>query len=244
MFIKKLINNPKGYFKAGKKRSIRFLRKHFYKGNNVLCENCSWSGKHFFNDECPNCKSLGRSRLIPFSVDYFNLVKPGLKVLHVAPNKIEYKGVKMKLKNVLQYDKLDIRDVEHVNLVEDLTQLTLKDYTYDLVVIWHVFEHIVEDTKAISEVYRILKPQGNLLLSVPIFPDNNPTTFEDQSILYENYLQVHGHEDHCRSCGTDYFKRFEKQGFKTRELKVSNLDYSLIAKYGLSKGHIAWCFTK
>lgn len=244
MNFKNFIKKPKGYIRLANQKLVRCLRTHLYRGTKVLCENCSWNGKKFFSGECPNCKSLPRTRLIPFSIDYFRLAKADLKVLHVAPNKTEYLGVKTKLGKVLQYDKLDIRAVEHVNLVEDLTQLTLQDNTYDLVVIWHVFEHIVEDTKAISEVYRILKPQGHLLMSVPIFPLGRDLTYEDASIPYEDYEQIHGHDDHCRSCGLDYYKRFEVLGFTTNELQVEKLESNLINKFGLKKGHVAWCFTK
>lgn len=244
MNFKNLIKNPNAYLKVANQSYSRWMRTYIYKGNQVICENCSWHGKRFFNGECPKCKSLPRTRLIPFSLDYFKLSEPHLKVLHVAPNKTEYLGVKSKLKDVLQYDKLDIRAVKHVNLVEDLTQLTLKDNTYDLVVIWHVFEHIVEDKKAISEVYRVLKPGGHLLMSVPIFPVNSPSTYEDGSIPYKDYERIHGHEDHCRSCGLDYYKRFVELGFTSHELKVNNLETTVINKFGLSKGHVAWCFTK
>lgn len=244
MRIGNLINNPIGYFKELKKRSIRYSRSIMASGNKVLCECCSWNGKNFFNNECPKCKSLPRTRLIPFSIEYFQLAKEGMKILHVAPNKSEYLGVKTKLNNTLQHDRLDIRPIKYANLIEDLTNLTLNDNIYDLVVVWHVFEHIVEDLKAISEVYRVLKPGGKLLMSVPIYPINNLITYEDKSILRQDYEKVHGHDDHCRSCGLDYFKRFEAAGFKTSELKVENLTDNEILKFGLSKNHVVWCFTK
>lgn len=244
MRLRNFINNPIAYFIEFKKRSTRFSRSIWDSGNAVLCECCTWKGKFFFNNECPKCKSLPRTRLIPFSVDYFHLDKKNMKVLHVAPNKSEYFGVKTKLSNPSQYDRLDIRPIKHVNLVEDLTDLTLNNNIYDLVVVWHVFEHIVEDIKAISEVYRVLKPEGRLLMSVPIYPMNNPTTHEDATISRKDYQKIHGHNDHCRSCGLDYFKRFEEIGFKTNELKVENLSDDEILKYGLSKSHVVWCFTK
>ena len=244
MNFRNLIKNPKVYLKPARLICLRWMRTYIYKGTTVICENCNWNGKQFFAGECPNCKSLPRTRLIPFAMDYFNLAKSNLEVLHVAPNKTEYWGVRTKLDNVLKYDKMDIRAVKHVNLVEDLTKLTLSDNSYDLVVIWHVFEHIVEDKKAISEVYRVLKPKGTLLMSVPIFPLNSTTTYEDASIAYKDYARIHGHYDHCRSCGLDYYKRFEAQGFASQELKVTDQETTVINKLGLSKGHVVWCFTK
>lgn len=89
---------------------------------------------------------------------------------------------------------------------------------------------------------RILKPNGLLLISVPIYPRNNPTTFENSEIEKKDYLNVHGHDDHCRSCGFDYFERFEQMGFKTETLIVNNLDEKTIKKFGLSKNHRSWLF--
>lgn len=244
MDVNNFIINPRTYFKEFRKRLIRWRRTISAVGNDVLCECCLWEGIFFFNGECPKCQSLPRTRLIPFSIGYFNLHKVELKILHVAPNKTEYSGAINKLGNVARYDKLDIRPIKHVNIVGDLTNLSIENNIYDLVIIWHVFEHIVEDTKAISEVYRVLKKQGHLLMSVPIYPINSPTTFEDRSIKRSNYKEIHGHHDHCRSCGLDYYKRFEKFGFKTQTLKVENLTDEEILKFGLSKNHVVWCFTK
>ena len=54
-------------------------------------------------------------------------------------------------------------------------------------------EHIPQDVKAIEEVYRLLKPGGCFLVSVPIYPIGNKTTFEDSDILYADFEVVHGH---------------------------------------------------
>ena len=53
---------------------------------------------------------------------------------------------------------------------------------------------------------------------------DSEATYEDPSIPYEKFEEIHGHYDHCRSCGLDYFERFEEVGFKTQTLKVSQLN--------------------
>src|SRR5690606_8288328 len=103
---------------------------------------------------------------------------------------------------------------------------------------------IPNDRKAIQEIKRVLKKEGRLLLSVPIFPLFREVTYEDESIHRERFQEVHGHPDHCRSCGLDYFLRFEALGFSTRTLKNIDLDPSILARFGLSKGHVAWLFEK
>jgi SAM-dependent methyltransferase len=53
--------------------------------------------------------------------------------------------------------------------VADLTKLPFADQAFDVVICSEVLEHIPEDTKAIREVMRILKPGELLVVSVPRF---------------------------------------------------------------------------
>ncbi len=242
MNFQKLLSNPKPYVVAAIELIKRKFRVQFFKGNTVSCEICLWHGTQFFNGKCPKCNSLPRTRLIPFSLRHFKLIQKDLNILHIAPNLNEYNFVKNTFQDIKKYDRLNIREVPHINLVQDITKNTIATNTYDLVIVWHVLEHIVEDRKAAAEIYRILKPKGNLLMSVPIYPTGNLTTFEDPTIKYEDYEQIHGHDDHCRSCGMDYYERFETIGFSTKTLKEYRSED--ILKYGLSSNHVVWCFTK
>ena len=244
MNLFKAIKNPKPYILVGSKRLKNIFRKYFYKGNKVYCEICNWRGKRFFDDKCPNCNSLPRTRLVPFSLKHFDLVGTNPRILHIAPNKNEYNYIRKNVTQLPYYDRLNIRPVAHINIVQDLTNTNLEKSIYDLVIAWHVLEHIPEDLKAISEVYRLLKPKGKFLVSVPIYPDGNLHTYEDSNIPYNDFKKIHGHFDHCRSCGLDYYKRFETIGFKTDDLFVNTIDLNDLKKYGLSPNHLVWCFTK
>ncbi len=51
--------------------------------------------------------------------------------------------------------------------VGSLTQLPFADKTYDLIICSEVIEHIADDSAAVRELGRVLKPGGTLLLSVP-----------------------------------------------------------------------------
>lgn len=242
MNLANLLKNPKPYASAFAYTIKNKLRVLLRQGSTVHCEICLWNGTQFFNGKCPKCNSLPRTRLIPFSLRHFNLIQSGLNILHIAPNRNEYHYVKNTFEHIKQYDRLNIRKVPHINLVQDITQTTIANNSYDLIIVWHVLEHIVEDRKAASEIYRLLKPKGNLLMSVPIYPAGNLITYEDPSIKYEDYEKIHGHDDHCRSCGMDYYERFKTVGFSTKTLKEYTA--SDINKYGLSKNHVVWCFQK
>lgn len=244
MKLKHFFINPKPYVLAGTKKVKNSFRKYFYKGTNVVCEICGWRGKLFFDEKCPNCNSLPRTRLVPFSLKYFDLINNNPKILHIAPNKNEYNYIKKNVTQLANYDRLNNRPVTHINLIQDLRQTNLENETYDLAIAWHVFEHIPEDTKAIAEVYRLLKHNGKFLISVPIYPNENLKTYEDPRIEYKDFKKIHGHYDHYRSCGLDYYERFEPIGFKTKDLFVNTIGEQDIKKYGLSKNHVVWCFTK
>lgn len=240
----KIFKNPKPFLLKVTKMLENNFRKHFYKGNKVICEICNWRGKFFFAEKCPNCNSLPRTRLVPYSLKYFNLVNDNLKILHIAPNTNEFNYVKENFNNLLCYNRLDIKQRKHTNIKRSITNTCLDSNSYNLIIVWHVFEHVKEDVKAISEMYRVLKIKGSLLVSVPIYPIGNTITYEDSEIEKKDYAEFHGHYDHFRSCGLDYYKRFEAIGFKTKTLFVSSLDQNRIDYFGLRTDHVVWCFTK
>ena len=63
------------------------------------------------------------------------------------------------------------RDRGHNALLRgDLRQLPLADESLDLVTSFDTLEHIEEDEQALAEIYRVLKPGGHALLTVPAHP--------------------------------------------------------------------------
>jgi len=57
-------------------------------------------------------------------------------------------------------------DVRH----EDMTRLSFQDNTIDLVMHFDVLEHVPDHRLALAECYRVLRPGGSLVFSVPFFP--------------------------------------------------------------------------
>jgi ubiquinone/menaquinone biosynthesis C-methylase UbiE len=97
-----------------------------------------------------------------------------------------------------EYETADLvmKDVDHH---VDLQGLPFEDQTYDFVFASHVLEHIPDDRKAISEIRRILKPNGIAVLPVPLVAEK---TIE--------YPEPNPHEAyHVRAPGLDYFDRYD-----------------------------------
>ena len=214
----------------------------YYKGVNVICSLCGWKGIEFINRKCPNCNSLPRQRLIPVCINGF--IPNKNKILHIAPNFCEYLYVKKNLKPDI-YDRVDKVKTKYINILHDITKKGMNEDYYDLIIIWHVFEHIVDDISAIHNLEKCLNKRGSLLVSVPIFPKGNQETYEDESIPISSYADAHGHPDHYRSCGLDYWKRFLENGYtRVDTFRVAELDEEEKGIYGLSDNHVAWLFHK
>ena len=232
-FLKKLIPSTILEFLWSKINSI------YYSGVYNICGMCNWNG-HFLNNYCPKCKSLPRSRLLHYSLKNF---KKNKKILHVGPSKNEVLFVQKNLKPTV-YHKADCINNKFVNKIQDITKNGLEKNFYDLVIIWHVLEHIKDDTIAISNLYHSLKDSGIMVASVPVYPEGNLVTKEDPNASPKDYEELYGYNDHCRACGYDYKERFSQAGFKNiSEVDARNLAEEEKIQYGLAN-HVAWIAEK
>ena len=56
----------------------------------------------------------------------------------------------------------------------DATRLPFANDSFDYVICSEVLEHIPDDRKAVAEMTRVLKPEGTLVISVPLYlPEKN-----------------------------------------------------------------------
>jgi len=208
--------------------------------NKVQCPICNEKCEEFLpfglnprkNAMCPKCKSLERHRLLWL---YFQqqscLFSESLKVLHFAPEQcMQQQFVSMKN---LDYTSADLY-AKNAMQVMDITDIKYPDDSFDVIICNHVLEHIIDDYKAMSELYRVLKPEGWAVLLVPLY-QNLEKTYENSSITSpEEREKAFGQKDHVRIYGFDYAQRLEKSGFKVNIDKFGfNLDLQTIKKHGL-----------
>ena len=186
------------------------------------------------NALCPGTLSLERHRLLWLylskETDFLN--QP-LKVLHLAPEQVFYRLFK-------QFDHWDYTTTDlYSPLAEvkaDICKLPFESNIYDLVFCNHVLEHVPEDQKAMSELYRVLKKGGTLIAQVPIKEDRLKT-FENSSITSpDERTKVFGQYDHVRIYGMDYYKRLESVGFKAKGIDfLKEFSHKEIEIYALPK---------
>lgn len=192
---------------------LRALVAWRYQGDRFECNICGFQLDRFIylkNGErlCPNCGSLPRTRRL------WSLIRgqvEGQKVLHFSPPS----SLRRRIEQVEQvnYITSDYEDEFEADRRYDITDIAEADNTYDLILCYHVLEHIPEDQRAMQELYRILKKGGTCYIQTPF---KEGAIYENPEITTpEERLKHFGQEDHVRVYSVEGLKsRLEKVGFQ------------------------------
>lgn len=93
------------------------------------------------------------------------------KILEIGAGK---NPVKISDKTEFKVVRLDKFPIDGIDVVHDLESLPLpfKNDEFDVVHAHHVLEHIRDFFEVVDEIYRILKPGGRLIMSIPHYSSN------------------------------------------------------------------------
>ena len=187
----------------------------------------------------PGTLSLERHRLLWLylqnETDFFTATIKK-KVLHFAPEQAFYKLFRNQPN--LDYTTTDLIS-PLADVKADICQLPFEDNTYDIILCNHVLEHIPDDTKAMQELYRVLKPGGMGIFQIP--QDlSRAVTFSDDSITDQNErAKIFGQYDHVRIYGRDYFDKLRSIGFTViEEDYTKKIPAADVKRYCLAPGEI------
>jgi SAM-dependent methyltransferase len=208
-------------------------------GSRVECPVCErhfrkFARFHGENVQCPGCGSLMRHRaLLLYLRDVLRLLETQIDLLHVGPAE----GMRRRLSALdsIRYLSVDI-DPAVADLQADVTDLQFADNSFDFALCVHVLEHVADDRKAASELFRVLRPGGSALIQVP--PSRLEVTYEDPSVTDPAERErVFGQHDHVRICGADYTDRLAEPGFRVELVDyVAQLEHQAGTRYGLRSG--------
>lgn len=170
-------------------------------------------GSDVDNFSCPHCECHDRERHLCMYFDTLSIWDKiaSSTVLHFAPEKkIKNKITECKPK---EYVKGDLFPSQQDIIKIDVTCIQFIDNYFDLIICNHVLEHVPDDEKALSELYRVLKPGGICILQTPYSPILRHSFYDENIVDDATKVITYGQEDHVRLYGLDFFTRIEKAGF-------------------------------
>jgi ubiquinone/menaquinone biosynthesis C-methylase UbiE len=137
-------------------------------------------------------------------------LKANSSILDFSPSRCLYRKLK-KFKGI-SYQSSDLSGDFIADFQYDITDLKIEENAIDLVICYHILEHVPNDLQAMHELYRILKPGGKALVQTPF---KEGAIYENDAITAEKERLEHfGQEDHVRIYSVSGLQeRLENAGF-------------------------------
>jgi SAM-dependent methyltransferase len=213
----------------------RLLQRIRYRGSARYCPVCRSHVSRFLphgnppreDARCPVCASLERHRLLWLYLRESTNLFDGrpTRVLHAAPEP----QLSRLLRHIpgVSYLSIDLAPGKAM-LQADLTRLKFMDDAFDVIFCSHVLEHIPDNSKAMRELRRVLRPTGWAILQVPI---RGEITLEDPSITSE---------EECTRLfdGADFRDRLASAGFHVKvDAFAANLPETAATSMGIRGAH-------
>lgn len=136
------------------------------------------------NFRCANCRAMARQRDLAqiildefgcgLHIDLRRLVESGglddldiYEVGMIGPIANRLKGLPRYVQSYF-WDDTPLGTVRNGVVCQDLRALTFKDESFDLILSMDVLEHVFDMPKVLSEVARVLKPDGVHIFTIPV----------------------------------------------------------------------------
>lgn len=220
---------------------LRRVYSLLYRGNVCQCNICGKHLSRFIVTEnndllCPNCGSLQRNRRL-WELLETEFVKPGINILDFSPSRCLYR--KMKKISGIKYESTDLSGDFIADYQYDITKLPVAAAQYELILCYHILEHIPNDIAAMQELLRVMKPGAKALIQTPFKVGK---IYEDNHIVSEKERLAHfGQEDHVRIYSVAGLKeRLKTAGFLV-EVREKFQDEN---NYGLDSDEKVFVLTK
>lgn len=193
---------------------------------------------------CIGCGSHSRMRLMWLLLTRHDLLRPGLRCLHIAPEA----AIAPRLHAILGdgYEPVDVAPdqysfapgIRHFDLVADAP--ALPSGAYDLILHSHVMEHVRGNVTAVLfHLHRALKPGGKQICCIPVIRERHYA--EDLGPLArDDAVQRFGQDDHVRIFGARDLQATLGMIFTLPESYdlLRDHDADLLARHGIPE--VAW----
>jgi len=191
------------------------------------CVLCRWRGPgfqghpHSESGVCPRCGSIGRDRMLYLSLLQCVPRRRGLRMIETSPRLGQKYRAAMRRR--ADYVTSDYDERAHKGTIKlDLEKIDLPDDWLDILLTAHVLEHVPDTDAALSEIYRVLRPGGHMLLQVPLLqavtaPPSEPEFHEDNTPVFWRF-------------GLDLTEKLRAHGFTTELLVTEELRRRVAAR--------------
>jgi SAM-dependent methyltransferase len=174
-----------------------------------------------YDSRCPQCGSNERQRLIALVAERDQLLRRGQRVLYFTPEVV--------MKDYLRSRGVGFQGID----LKNPDRIDAEDGAFDLIIASNVLEHATDDARALAEMRRVLRPDGHLIITVPLIGGWDGT-YENDRVASEEERKLHfGERNHLRWYGRDVRDRILAAGFAVDEHVVSGEESVL---YGLLRG--------
>lgn len=200
-----------------------------------------------FGHKSYKCNAMDRERLIALYIKVFSdkifINKNGI-IVDFAPHDSLSRFIKKIKPANYEYRTAD-KYMDDVNDKVDIQSLPYKDDSVDLFICSHVLEHVDNDRKAMSELFRILKQNGQGILLVPILK-NSGNIIENNSVSDPNeQIKLFGGSGHFRLYNRDSFvNRLESAGFRVKLYGIDDFGAKTFKKCGISVTSVLYVVSK
>ena len=178
---------------------------------------------------CDCCRSAPRQRIIAEWAEQNTELLNKSEILYFAPElsmMLWFKRHGIKVKTADLFDR-------RTDLKLDLTALDLPDESVDIVFCNHVLEHVTDHSRALSELHRIIRKGGRLIISFPI-DESLDEMIEDKECSVEDRIRLFGQCDHLRLFGKDSKMMLENAGFEADTIDIRKMPEDIVPVTGPS----------
>lgn len=194
---------------------------------------------------CPSCGASDRDRLYALYLQRSRAeLKGNAKLLDIAPSQSLGEFLKKEYPSI-NYTSADLI-MNSVDDCVDITQMEIyADEIFDFFICSHVLEHVQDDRKAMSELFRVLKSGGKGIAMVPIMLSIEED-YEDPAVITpEDRWKHFGQDDHVRVYSKPGFiNKLSFTGFLVHQLGIDFFGSDIFDKHGIHPRSVLYIVEK
>ncbi len=195
---------------------------------------------HFF---CPDCYSMDRERLYAWYLKNNIKLAENQSMLDFAPSDSLSKWIKKNYS--CRYVTADLF-MESVDVKTDIEDMTIfESNSFDFAICSHVMEHVSSDVKAMSELFRVLKPEGKAIIMTPILKNFDGVDEDPSCTDVAERWRRFGQDDHIRLYSQKVFtERLKQSGFDVEMITAGQIAQEEMIMFGIPQNSVLYIANK